>query len=111
MQHDAVGPKQCSSQCSSALSESAALSPSLDAVRGEGERPENSPTRRQPPCYQQSGFGPPSERSTLEEKTVNCSKLETNGRKSHKVLASLRRVPEGADCDQRREVRSDSRIR
>ncbi len=53
-------------------------------MRSEGKRPDNSATREQSPCYQQSGFGPASERSSLEEKTVSCGELEANGRGSTK---------------------------
>src|ERR1700751_6039971 len=73
---------------------------SLDVVGDADECPDDSSAREHSTRDQQSGFGSASERSSLQEKTVNCTELEADGRGGDKVLASLRPVRLGVDCNQ-----------
>ena len=83
----------------------------VDSGRAGREGPENSSITEHGSRYQRSGFEPASAKSSLTEKTVNCGELKAHGRGSDKVLADLRPVRDGVDCDQRQEVRPDSRLR
>src|SRR5262245_59360700 len=51
-----------------------------------GERPSRCTTGKHHARNQQSGFGSTSERSSIEEKAVNCGELETHGYRSCKIL-------------------------
>src|SRR5215469_570380 len=82
-----------------------------DTGRAGREGPENSVTTEHGPRYQRSGFEPASAKSSLTEKTVNCNELKAHGHGSDKVLANLRPVHDRVDCDQRQEVRPDSKLR
>src|SRR5215831_12273186 len=73
---------------------------SVDAEQGDIACPDNCAKREHSSRYQRSGFEPASERSSLEEKTVNCGEFENDGRRSGKVLASLRPVRDGVNCHQ-----------
>src|SRR6266403_3584092 len=75
-----------------------------------GASPETCAKRKHYARYQQSGHGSAAERSSLEEKAVNCGELSTHGHGSGKVLAGLRSIHRGVDYDQRQEIRPDPRV-